>query len=133
MRPSLSRPAVRLGPVSNPLQSADPHYQSTGLRAAVERASMPALARLAKLPTWLPMAAVAALILVGAFLGGPLVNDDGVRVAGVVGLGLISLALLGLLWLLYLSWPHLTSSLRLMRIAVLTLLLAIVVTQFVSR
>lgn len=132
MPPSLSRPEVRLGPVSDPIHSADPHYQSTGVRAAIERASMPALAKLAKLPTWLPMLAVAVLILVGALLGGPLVDEGGVRTAGVVGLGLISLALLGLLWLLYLSWPHLTSSLRLMRIAVLTLLLAIVITQFVS-
>ena len=119
--------------MSNPIHSADPHYQSTGVRAAIERASMPALAKLAKLPTWLPMVAVAALILVGAFIGGPLVDDGGVRIAGVVGLSLIVVALLGLLWLLYLSWPHLTSSLRLMRIAVLTLLLAIVNTQYVTR
>lgn len=119
--------------MSNPIHSTDPHYQATGARAAIERASMPALARLAKLPTWLPMVAVAALILVGAFLGGPLVDDGSLRIAGVVGLGLIALALLGLGWLLYLSWPHLTSSLRLMRIAVLALLLAIVVTQFFPR
>ena len=92
---------------------------------------MPALARLSTLPTWLPMVTVAALILVGAFLGGPLVEDGGVRVAGVVGLALIGVALLGLVWLLYLSWPHLTGSLRMMRLAVLVLLLAIVVTRFI--
>jgi len=105
--------------VSNPIHSADPHYTSTGARAAIERASMPLLTQLAKLPTWLPMLVMAALILVGAFLG------------GVVGAVLVGLALLALLWLLYLSWPHLTPSLRMMRVAVLVLLLAIVVTQFI--
>lgn len=119
--------------MSNPIASPDPHYQSTGARAAIERASVPVLKRLALLPTWLPMVVIAALILVGAFLGGPLVDNGGLRVAGVVGLGLIGLALLALLWLLYLSWPHLTPSLRMMRIAVLVLLLVIVVTQFVTR
>ena len=119
--------------MSDPIHSHDPHYSSSGVRASVERASMPALAWLAKLPNWLPMLVMAALILVGAFLGGPLLQDGGVRIAGVVGLGLISLALLGLLWLLYLSWPHLTPPLRLMRLAVLALLLAIVITQFVTR
>ncbi|WP_109473530.1 DUF6703 family protein [Ornithinimicrobium cavernae] len=105
--------------MSNPIHSADPHYHSSGARAAVERASLPVLTRLAKLPTWLPMVVTAALILVGAFLG------------GVLGAVLVGVALLVLLWLLYLSWPHLTLSLRLMRVAVLVLLVAIVVTQFV--
>ncbi|WP_114906049.1 DUF6703 family protein [Ornithinimicrobium murale] len=118
--------------MSNPITSPDPHYQATGARAAIERASVPVLKRLALLPTWLPMVVIAALILAGAFLGGPLVEDDGVRVAGVLGLGLIGVALLALFWLLYLSWPHLTPPLRMMRIAVLVLLLVIVVTQFVT-
>ncbi len=104
--------------MSNPIHSADPHYHSTGVRARIERASIPALTQLAKLPTWLPMVVVAALILIGAFLG------------GVVGAILVGVALVGLLWLLYLSWPHLTPSLRMMRIAVLVLLLAIAITQF---
>lgn len=107
--------------MSDPIHSADSHYRSSGLRAAIERASLPALAWLAKLPTWLPMLAMAALILAGAFLG------------GVVGAVLVSLALLALAWLLYLSWPHLTTPLRMMRIAVLVLLIAIVITQFVPR
>lgn len=119
--------------MSNPITSPDPHYQASGARAAIERASVPLLKRLALLPTWLPMLVIAALILVGAFLGGPLVEDGGVRVAGVIGLGLIGVAVLALFWLLYLSWPHLTTSLRMMRIAVLVLLLVIVVTQFVTR
>lgn len=119
--------------MSNPITSPDPHYQASGARAAIERASVPLLKRLALLPTWLPMLVIAALILVGAFLGGPLVEDGSVRIAGVIGLGLIGLALVALFWLLYLSWPHLTTSLRMMRIAVLVLLLVIVITQFVTR
>lgn len=106
--------------MSDPIHSIDPHYSSTGLRASIERASMPALASLAKVPNWLPMVAMAALILGGAFLG------------GAVGAILVGVALLALIWLLYLSWPHLTPPLRMMRIAVLTLLVAIVVTQFIS-
>lgn len=119
--------------MSNPIVSPDPHYQSSGLRLSIERASVPLLKRLALLPTWLPMVVMAALILVGAFLGGPLVDEDGVRIAGVIGLGLVGVAVLALTWLLYLSWPHLTTPLRLMRIAVLVLLLAIVLTQFFTR
>lgn len=107
--------------MSDPIHSHDPHYSSTGLRRRIEQASMPALQVIAKVPTWLPMLATAVLILGGALLG------------GVLGAILVILALLVLIWLLYLSWPHLTPPLRMMRLAVLALLLGIVITQFLPR
>lgn len=80
---------------------------------------MPVLTWLSTLPAWLPSVGMMLLILVGAFLGGP------------VGLAMVGLALLALLWLLYLSWPHLTPPLRMMRIAVLALIVAVIITRFV--
>lgn len=91
------------------------------VRAAVERASRPALERLARLPVWLPFLALLALILVGGFLGGP------------VGWVMVGLALLFVTWLLYLSWPRLTGVERVMRVAVLLLFLAVTVVQLVPR
>jgi hypothetical protein len=96
-----------------------PAGRSTGFRASVERASMPTLTWLATLPGWLPSLVMMLLILVGALVGGP------------VGLVMVAIALAALLWLLYLSWPQLTPPLRLMRIAVLALVVAVIVTRFV--
>lgn len=87
------------------------------VRAAVERASMPALRRLAGLPAWLPFVTMLALILLGSFFGGP------------VGATAVAVAALVIGWLLYLSWPHLRSTERLMRLAVLLLVVAIAITR----
>lgn len=80
---------------------------------------MPVLSLLARLPTWVPSVVMIGLILVGGFVAGPL------------GLVLVGIALLALLWLLYLSWPHLTPSMRLMRLAVLALVVAVLATRFI--
>lgn len=82
---------------------------------------MPALERLAKLPVWLPFVALLGLILVGGFLGGP------------VGWAMVALALVFVAWLLYLSWPRLTGTERVMRLAVLLLFLAVTLVQLVPR
>ncbi|GAA1145175.1 DUF6703 family protein [Ornithinicoccus hortensis] len=103
----------------DPTHSPEPYQHPTGVRAAVEKASMPAVSALARLPQWVPSLVMIALILVGGFVAGP------------VGLVLVGLALLALLWLLYLSWPHLTPSMRLMRVAVLALVLAVLATRFI--
>ena len=92
-----------------------------GLRATVERGSIPLLRPLAGLPPWLPFLAVLALILAGAVFGGP---------GGAVAIGL---AVLVLGWLLYLSWPRLTPLERLMRLAVLAVVLAVATTQVLPR
>lgn len=91
------------------------------MRRRIEQASRPLLERLAKLPVWLPFLLLLVLVLVGGFLGGP------------VGWVMVVVALLFILWLLYLSWPRLTPVERLMRIAVLVIFLAVAVTQILPR
>lgn len=91
------------------------------LRRSIEQASRPALERLATLPVWLPFLVLLLLLVGGGFLGGP------------VGWVLVGVALLFILWLLYLSWPRLTGTERLMRLAVLAIFAAVTVTQLVPR
>lgn len=103
--------------------SPDP-ASSTGpgpLRRRVEQASLPALELLARLPVWLPFLVLLLLMVGGGFLG------------GVVGWVLVGLAVLFILWLLYLSWPRLSTVDRVMRLAVLLLFLVVTVTQLVPR
>lgn len=90
-------------------------------RRSVEQASLPLLTQLAKLPVWMPFLVVLLLLLVGGFVGGP------------VGLVLVVLALAFVLWLLFLSWPRLTTTERVMRLAVLLLFAVLTVVQLVPR
>lgn len=107
--------------------SSDPRRPAEGaappgpVRQAVERASTPALRRLADLPAWLPFLTMLTLILVGSFLGGP------------VGAVAVAVAALVIGWLLYLSWPHLRGTERLMRLAVLLLVVAIATTRLLPQ
>lgn len=87
---------------------------------ALERASLPVTRFLAGLPPFVPVVAVFALVLLGGFLGP----------WGAIPLGLVALFLL---WMLALSWPRLQQSERLMRIAVLALVLALTVIKVVPR
>lgn len=96
---------------------APPPRESGGFRGAVERASVPVLTALSRLPVWLPLLLVLALILGGAWVG------------GVVGGIAVGIALLAVTWLMYLFWPHLTPVERLMRLTVVFLVLAVAATQ----
>lgn len=98
---------------------ARPSAPASGLRPAIERASLPLLTVIARLPVWLPFLLVLALILGGAWLG------------GVVGSVAVGAALLAVAWLLYLSWPRLTGIERLMRLAVVFLVVAVAATQLI--
>lgn len=100
-------------------RSTEPPDTGTTARARVERLSAGPLRSLAALPVWLPFVAIFALMLTGAFLGGP------------VGVALLVVPTLFLTWLLYLTWPRLSTSERAMRLAVLALVLAITITQAV--
>ncbi len=91
------------------------------LRQSVERASLPLLSRLSALPRPVPFAAMLALLVVGALVGGP------------VGFVLMGVATLFVAWLLYLSWPRLTATERLMRCAVVLLAAALAVVQLFPR
>lgn len=90
---------------------------TSGLRSVVERASLPVLVRLAKLPRAVPFLVLLTALVVGLFVGGPV---------AVVLTGLVALFVA---WLLYLGWPQLGASERLGRLAVLLLAVALCVTR----
>lgn len=90
------------------------------MRESVEQASLPLITRLSRLPRVVPGLLVLALMLAGAFVPG----------WGWVFL-VVVLAILA--WLLYLSWPRLTSPERLMRVAVLAMVVAVIVVRVVPR
>jgi hypothetical protein len=79
---------------------------------------MPVLSRVSRLPRAVPFLVLLALLLVGLYAG------------GVVGGICTGVAALVVAWLLYLSWPRLTTSERLGRLAVLVLALALCLVQF---
>ncbi len=109
-------------PTPNPSPTgSDQPAQRAGIRPRIERASTPALTKLAALPTVLPFLIMFAVLLVGVFLG------------GLIGGLLLLIPILFLSWLLYLTWPHLRRSERLLRVAVLLLVLGIAVTQIIPR
>lgn len=81
---------------------------------------MPLLTRIAHLPRAVPFLVILALTLIGGFAPFP---------AGVCLL--LVAAILG--WIGYLGWPRLTSAERLMRVAVIALVLAIAVIRLNPR
>jgi len=91
------------------------------LRPSVERASLPLITKISSLPKALPFLLMLALLVAGVLIGGP---------AGFV---LMGLAALFVGWVLYLSWPRLTGSERIMRFAVLLLAVAMAVVQLFPR
>ncbi|GAA4359364.1 hypothetical protein GCM10023145_33070 [Angustibacter luteus] len=91
------------------------------MRLAVARASHPVLSRISRLPRPVPFLVLLGLLLVGLFRGG---------VVGGICTGVVALFVA---WLLYLSWPRLTTSERLGRLAVLLLAVALSAVQFFPR
>ncbi|GGK61531.1 DUF6703 family protein [Ornithinimicrobium pekingense] len=106
---------------STPSPGPDPSTSPGALRRSIEQASRPALEQLARLPVWLPFLVLLLLMVGGGFLGGP------------VGWTLVGMALAFILWLLYLSWPRLTTVERLMRLVVLLLFAVVTVVQLLPR
>ena len=86
---------------------------------AVERASAPTLRLLEKVPVWAPIVVVLLALALGAVLPW-----------GWVLTALVA-AYLG--WMLALSWRALTGVERLMRVAVLTLVVGLVLVQALPR
>ena len=91
------------------------------MRDKIERASLPLLTRLSHLPRLVPFFILLVLLVAGALVGGP------------VGFVLMGLAALFVAWLLYLSWPRLTGTEKLMRSAVVLLAVALALTQLFPR
>lgn len=92
----------------------------SSLRESFERASLPALTFLSSLPRVVPFLAILGLAMLGALLPG-------------WGWVLLALVVLVLTWILVLAWPRLTSVERLMRAAVVALMVAVTLTQAVPR
>ena len=87
---------------------------------AFERVSLPLTRFIAALPPAVPVLVVFALVLLGSFLGP----------WGVLPLTVV---VAFLLWMLALSWPRLSSSERLMRVAVILLVASLAVIKLFPR
>ena len=79
------------------------------------------MTKLSRLPRLVPF-----LILIALLVGG-------VLIAGPAGFVLIALDAVFVAWVLYLSWPALSSSERIMRLAVLLVAVALAVVQLFPR
>ena len=86
-------------------------------RQALERASLPLLTRVARLPRAVPFLVLLALLVAGVLVSGSL---------GAVLIGLVAVIVA---WLLVLAWPALSGVERLGRFAVLLLAVALCVVQ----
>jgi hypothetical protein len=91
------------------------------LRPSIERASLPLITKISSLPRMLPFFLMLTLLVGGLLIGGP------------VGFVLMGLAAAFVAWVLYLSWPRLSASERIMRFAVLLLAVAMAVVQLFPR
>lgn len=108
-------------PASSSSSSSDPSSATGGLRAVVERASRPLLLRLTALPGPVPFVVLLAVLVVGILVG------------GAVGVVCTAAVVVFVGWLMYLSWPRLTSPEKLGRLAVLAVAVALFVVQAVPR
>ena len=90
---------------------------ASGARRSLEKASATPLAFLYQLPRWLAPSVLAGLFVVGAF------------VRGWIGAVAICLVAVFIGWLASLSWPALSAPGRLLRVAIIILLLALALRQ----
>ena len=91
------------------------------LRERIERASLPVMTAISRLPRAVPFLLLLALLVAGVLIDPP------------VGFVLMSVAALFVAWVLYLSWPRLTGTERIMRSAVLLLAAAMAITRLFPR
>ena len=90
-------------------------------RHRIDHASLPLMTRLSRLPRLVPFLILLALLIAG------------VLISGRIGFVLIGLAAIFVAWVLYLSWPRLSGSERIMRLAVLLLAVAMAVVKLSPR
>jgi hypothetical protein len=90
------------------------------LRESFERASLPALTFLNGLPRFVPFLGILVLSLAGILLPSP-------------AWLLLAVVIVVLAWILALAWPRLTGAERLMRLAVVAIMVAVLVTQLAPR
>ena len=94
---------------------------TSGLRLVVERASVPVLVRLSRLPKAVPFLVLLLALVLALIVGGP------------IAVALTGFVVFVVAWLLYLGWPQLSTSERLGRVAVLLVAIALCVTQAFPR
>jgi hypothetical protein len=99
------------------VSATPPSSQPGPARLALERASLPLLSRVARLPRAVPFLVLLGLLVAGVVVGGP------------VGAVLIGLVVLVVAWMLVLAWPALSPVERLGRFAVLLLAAALCLVQ----
>jgi hypothetical protein len=87
--------------------------RSASTRRSVEQRSAVLLVYLGRLPRWVPMIALAAVMVAGLVVRGP------------VGAAALCLVAAFVAWLGYLSWPRLAGAGRFGRVVVVALLLAL--------
>ncbi len=92
----------------------------SSLRESIQRASLPAVERLNALPRFVPFLVILGLMVAGLFVPG-------------WGWVLLLLVTLFLVWTLYLAWPAMDGTQRMMRFTVVLIALAITVTQAFPR
>lgn len=86
------------------------------MRESVESASLPAIKAMSGWPKWVPFLLILGLMVAGVFIP-------------TYGWILIALVAIFLIWLLYLSWPRLGAAERLMRFAVIAIVIVAAVTR----
>lgn len=86
------------------------------MRESIETASLPLIKAMAGWPKWAPF-----LLILGLMVAGVLVPT--------YGWILIALVAVFLTWLFYLAWPRLTSTDRLMRFAVIAIVVVAAITR----
>jgi len=91
------------------------------LRSRIDQASLPLMTKLSELPRVVPFLVLLALLVGGVIIG------------GTIGFVLMGLAALFVGWILYLSWPRLNGTERIMRSAVLLLAMAMAIVQLFPR
>jgi hypothetical protein len=91
------------------------------LRSRIDHASLPLITKLSQMPRLVPF-----LLLLTLLIGGVLIS-------GRLGFLLMAVAAAFVGWVLYLSWPRLTGSERIMRVSVLFLAVAMAVVQLFPR
>lgn len=91
------------------------------LRSRIDHASLPLMTKLSELPRLVPFVLLLTLLVAGVVISGP------------TGFALMAVAAAFVGWVLYLSWPRLTSSERIMRLAVLLLAVVMAVVQLFPR
>jgi len=91
------------------------------LRSRIDHASLPLMTKLSRLPRLVPFVLLLTLLVAG------------VVISGSTGFVLMAVAAAFVGWVLYLSWPRLTGSERIMRLAVLLLAVAMAVVQLFPR